>query len=199
MTSLLLATRNDAKVREIRQLLADGPLDLETLASHPEVGEVEETGKTFDENARIKAAHAARTTRQWTIGEDSGLEVDALDLAPGVRSARFAGVHGDDEANNAKLLCDLEGQTMRTARYVCVLALADPDGEIVATMRGTCEGHIAESGRGDGGFGYDPLFVPQRMDRTMAQLTSAEKNAISHRGQALRAFLPTVRTHVLVE
>ena len=137
MTSLLLATRNDAKVREIRQLLADGPLELETLASHPEVGEVEETGKTFDENARIKAAHAARTTRQWTIGEDSGLEVDALDLAPGVRSARFAGVHGDDEANNAKLLRDLEGQTMRTARYVCVLALADPDGELVATMRGT--------------------------------------------------------------
>jgi XTP/dITP diphosphohydrolase len=196
MIRLLLATRNDGKVREVRELLANEPLRLETLAAHPEVGDVVENGKTFDENARLKAAHAARKSGLWTIGEDSGLEVDALDGAPGVRSARYAGIHGDDEANNCKLLRDLEGQMNRAARYVCVMVLAAPDGAIVATARGTCEGRILEAPRGRSGFGYDPLFVAERMDRTMAELGPEAKGAISHRGQAVRAFVPVIRSHL---
>ena len=196
MIRLLLATRNDGKVREIRGLLADQPIRLETLASHPEVGDVDETGKTFDENARLKAAHAAGKTGLWTIAEDSGLEVDALDGAPGVRSARYAGIHGDDQANNSKLLRNLEDEENRTARYVCVMVLAAPDGTVVATTRGTCEGHILEAPRGKRGFGYDPVFVAEHMDRSMAELDTAEKEAISHRGQAVRAFIPVIRAHL---
>ncbi len=196
MIRLLLATRNSGKVREIRALLAGEPIRLETLATHPEVGDVDETGKCFEENARLKAANAAERTGLWTIGEDSGLEVDALDGAPGVRSARFAGVQGDDAANNSKLLREIEGKTRRTARYVCALVLADPEGRIVATTRGTCEGRIAQTPQGTGGFGYDPLFIAERMDHTMAQLEPHEKEAISHRGQAIRAFLPTIHAHL---
>lgn len=197
MKTLLLATRNDGKVRELRALLQNEPLRTETLATHPEAGEVEERGKTFDENARVKAAHAARGTGLWALGEDSGLEVDALDGAPGVRSARYAGIHGDDEANNARLMRELAGSRDRTARYVCVLALARPDGEVVATTRGTCEGSLTAEPRGSGGFGYDPYFVHERMDRTMAELEPSEKDALSHRGQAVRAFIPLLRRNLL--
>jgi XTP/dITP diphosphohydrolase len=193
MTRLLLATRNAGKLRELRQLLGDEPISLETLAEHPDVDDVEETGKTFEENARIKAIHAARETGLWTFGEDSGLVVDALDGAPGVYSARYAGTHGDDEANNRKLVAALVGKTERTARYVCSLVLAAPDGTVEACWEEACEGTIAEERRGEGGFGYDPFFVPRGETRTMAELAPEEKARISHRGAALRASLPLLR------
>jgi XTP/dITP diphosphohydrolase len=194
---LLVATRNEGKLRELRALLEGTGLHLETLASHPEAADVRESGATFDENARIKASAAARATKLWTIADDSGLEVEALGRAPGVRSARYAGVHGDDAANVAKLLRELEGRTDRRARFVCAMALARPDGEIVATAHGVCEGSITTAPRGKSGFGYDPVFVPLVFpDQTMAELDRHDKNAVSHRGQALRAFLPLLRAHL---
>ena len=131
-----------------------------------------------------------RATGAWALGEDSGLEVDALGGAPGVRSARYSGVHGDDTANNAKLLGALEGSPSRSCRYVCALALARPDGEILCTASGSCEGTLLEKARGRGGFGYDPLFVPEGETRSMAELAPDEKGRISHRGRGLRALLP---------
>jgi XTP/dITP diphosphohydrolase len=194
---LLLATRNAGKIREMRDLLASLDVQLETLFSHPEAGEIEETGETFEDNARLKAVHAARATGLWAVAEDSGLCVDALGGNPGVRSARYSGVHGDDEANNAKLLREMEGKTERRARYVCVLCLARPDGEVLVTTRGVCEGEIATAARGSGGFGYDPLFLPERIPGpTMAELHPEQKNLISHRGQGLHAFLPLLRAHL---
>lgn len=196
MARLLLATRNEGKVRELRALLAREGIPVETLASQPDAGEVDESGETFEENARLKAAHAARHSGLWSLGEDSGLEVDALNGAPGVRSARYGGVHGDDLANNSRLIRDLKGERNRAARYVCQVALANPDGEIVATARGVCEGQIVDEPRGQGGFGYDPYFVPAGKSRTMAELPPQAKNAISHRGQAMRAFLGLLRMHL---
>jgi XTP/dITP diphosphohydrolase len=179
---LLLATRNQGKLREMRELLGGLDMRLETLAIHPEVGEVEETGDTFEANARLKAVEVAKATSLWTVGEDSGLCVDALDGAPGVRSARYAGIHGDDAGNNARLLRELEGVTDRSARYVCTLCLARPDGTMVG---------------GQGGFGYDPLFIPERMPEvTMAELLPEQKNLLSHRGQALHAFIPLLKAHL---
>ncbi len=193
---LLVATRNEGKLKELRLLLEGTGLRLETLASHPEAGDVEETGATFDENARLKASYAARATGLWSIADDSGLVVDALGGAPGVRSARYAGVHGDDAANTAKLLREMDGKTDRLARFVCAMALARPDGSIAASAFGVCEGVISVAPRGRGGFGYDPVFIPLLMpDQTMAELDRHDKNAVSHRGAALRAFLPLVRVH----
>jgi XTP/dITP diphosphohydrolase len=187
---LLLATRNEGKVRELRQLLGAQSCHLETLATHPEVGEVEETGKTFDENARLKASRSARDSGLWTVAEDSGLVVDVLGGEPGVRSARYAGVHGDDQANIRKLLQSLQDEPDRAARFICVTALASPDGEVVATTQGTCEGSISLEPRGESGFGYDPCFEPEGETRTNAELTAREKGAISHRGRAIRALVP---------
>ena len=197
MKPLLLATRNEGKVREMRTLLLGLGVRVETLASHPEAGEVEETGATFEENARVKALHAARATGLLAIGEDSGLVVHALGGEPGVRSARYAGVHGDDSANCEKLLRELCDAADRSARYVCSIALATPEGEILASAQGACEGSIAEEPRGKGGFGYDPVFVPERSARhTMAELEPRDKALISHRGQAMRAFVPLLRVHL---
>ena len=201
MRRLLLATRNPGKLRELRELLDAaglGPdLALETLDAHPEAPEIEETGETFEANARLKAAGSARAAGTWTLAEDSGLVVDALGGAPGVYSARYAGTHGDDRANNARLLRELAGEARRSARYVCVVALANPEGEVVATAGGTCEGEIAAAPRGEGGFGYDPLFLPALCPgRSMAELAPERKRAISHRGRALRAFLPRLRARL---
>lgn len=194
---LLVATRNEGKLRELRALLAGTGLEIETLAAHPDAPDVAETGATFDANSRLKASATARATGHWTVADDSGLEVESLGGAPGVRSARWSGVHGDDAANTAKLLRDLDGKTDRRARFVCVLALARPDGEIAATATGVCEGAIALAPRGSAGFGYDPIFTPAALPhRTMAELDPAEKNAISHRAAALRAFLPLLRAHL---
>jgi XTP/dITP diphosphohydrolase len=193
---VLLATRNRGKLRELAGLLAGDGRVFEALDSHPEVGEIEETGETFEENARLKASAAARATGLWAIGEDSGLEVDALGGAPGVRSARYAGAHGDDAANNAKLLQELGSEKLRRARFRCVLALARPDGEVVALGAGTCEGRIAEAPRGESGFGYDPCFLPEGRAATLAELSTEDKNEVSHRGRAARSLLPLLALHL---
>ena len=195
MKRLLVATRNEGKLRELRALLAIPDLVLESFAQYPLVGELEETGVTFEANARAKAIHAARSAGVLALGEDSGLEVDSLGGAPGVLSARYAGRHGDDAANIARLLGDLAHADNRRARFVCTVAIAEPDGEVTATARGTCEGAVALAPRGAGGFGYDPVFLPDGAPgRTMAELNPDEKAALSHRGQALRRIAPFLRS-----
>ncbi len=184
---LAVATRNAGKIREIRKALEGLPLRLLTCEDFPDWPVPEEEGSTFEENALEKAESLARFSGLPSLADDSGLEVDALDGAPGVSSAYYAGRHGDDAGNVARLLTEMEGipSEGRGARFVCVLALAGPRGER-RLIRETCEGRIAEEPRGEGGFGYDPVFVPRGHSRTMAELTLEEKNALSHRGKALR-------------
>ncbi|MBU3665854.1 MAG: RdgB/HAM1 family non-canonical purine NTP pyrophosphatase [Chthoniobacterales bacterium] len=182
---LLLATRNPHKTREVREILGDGweVNDLTALAGVPEA---EESGATFEENARIKALSASPHYDGWALADDSGLEVDALGGAPGVHSARFAGESACMEQNRALLLEKMKGLggEGRRGRFRCVLALAK-SGAVVRTFSGAVEGIIAETERGEGGFGYDPLFVPEGGERTFAEMTAAEKHALSHRGRAL--------------
>lgn len=196
---LLLATANPGKLRELRELLGDLPaLGLADVG----VDDLPETADTFLGNATQKAVEAARRTGLPCLADDSGLCVDALGGAPGVYSARYAGRHGDDAANRALLLERLRdvADELRTARFRCVLALADRAGalgERVLHAEGECPGSIARAPRGGGGFGYDPIFVPEGEARTMAELPSAAKHALSHRGAALRAMLPTLRGYLL--
>jgi XTP/dITP diphosphohydrolase len=195
--SIVLATRNPGKLREIRQVLSGLPVEVGGLSEHGEIPQPAETGSTFAENARQKARHYARATGRWCLADDSGLEVDALDGAPGVRSARYATENVDpgadrktiDAANNAKLLAALDpvDEDKRTARFVCHLALADSKGILLET-HGTVEGRIARSPRGCNGFGYDPLFLLPDLGRTAAELSPQQKNAVSHRGKAVREF-----------
>ena len=192
---LLLATRNAHKTREVREILGDG-WDVEDLTARPDLPEVEETGATFEENARLKAVAGSAHYDGWVLADDSGLEVDALDGAPGVRSARFAGEGADMAANRALLLEKLREVRgpERSGRFHCVLALAK-GGEVVDVFHGTVEGVITPSERGSGGFGYDPVFVPQGSCRTFAEFTPREKHSCSHRGRALAraaAFLRRV-------
>jgi XTP/dITP diphosphohydrolase len=184
---LLLATRNPGKIGEIRSELAGVPVRLLCCDDLREWPELREEGETFEDNALAKASQLARWADLPALADDSGLEVDALGGEPGVRSARFAGEHGDDAANIDLLLRRMRGlpRGKRRARFVCVLALASPEGERFV-VRETCEGSITAAPRGAGGFGYDPVFVPEGEKRTMAELTLEEKNAISHRGKALR-------------
>ena len=187
-----VATGNAHKLVEIETILG-AALPGVRFASWKEFGDFEdpeETGTTFAENALIKARASVAATGYASVADDSGLVVDALDGAPGVYSARYAGVHGDDAANNEKLLANLDGveETRRTARFVSVVALVYPDGrELVG--EGTCEGMIGFAGRGGHGFGYDPLFLPSDTPgKTMAELMPEEKNAISHRFHALESL-----------
>jgi XTP/dITP diphosphohydrolase len=188
---VVLATSNPGKQREFQALLA--PLGYQVLLqSGLGVAPAEETGETFEANALLKARHAARCTGLPALADDSGLEVDALGGRPGVRSARYAGEGAGDAANNALLLAELAGvpPARRTARYRCVLAFVhsvDDPGPLC--VEGTWEGRIGEGPRGEGGFGYDPLFIPAGCDCTSAELPPAEKNRLSHRGQALRALV----------
>ena len=197
---VLIATRSAAKARELRELLEIPGLELVSLDELAIAGEIPEDGQTFDENAVKKALGYARLAGLPAIADDSGLEVDALDGAPGLRTRRFAGPDASDEENNAHLLRLLEGvpPEQRTARYRCTLALAEQPvaGAVIATPRlshGTLEGHIALSPRGRGGFGYDPIFEPEGEPsggRTLAEYSPAAKNRISHRGRAARAMRP---------
>lgn len=195
---LVLATANPGKLRELRELLAD-----HTILGLADVGlgDLPETSDTFMGNATQKAVEAARRTGLPCLADDSGLCVDALGGAPGVYSARFAGRHGDDAANRALLLERLRdvADDRRAARFRCVLALADQAGALgsrVLHAEGECLGAITRAPRGDGGFGYDALFVPAGESRTMAELPSSVKHALSHRGAALRAMLPTLRAYL---
>jgi XTP/dITP diphosphohydrolase len=188
---LLIATRNRHKTGELAKLL--GPaFQVEDLTGHPEIPEVEETGATFAENAALKAEAASRYFPGLVLADDSGLEVDALDGAPGVRSARFAGEKATDQANLNLLLQRLQGEARRTARFRCVIALAR-EGKQVASFDGKCEGHIIAAPRGKDGFGYDPVFVPEGREQTFAELPGDVKNGMSHRGRAMQQALAWLR------
>jgi XTP/dITP diphosphohydrolase len=190
---VLLATRNAGKLREIRQMARLPTVDWHGLDEFGDVPEPAETGATFAENARLKALYYERHTGLCTLADDSGLEVDALGGAPGVLSARFAGWPRDDGANNRKLIALLAGVPLdrRTARFRCALALAR-GGRIVLESAGVFEGLICDEPRGTNGFGYDPHFLVPELGRTAAELPPEEKNARSHRGQALRGMLEQI-------
>jgi XTP/dITP diphosphohydrolase len=185
---VVLATRNRGKVRELEALLAGLPVRIRTLDDYPDVPVLPEAGRTFAENATGKASTVARFAGQVALADDSGLEVDALGGAPGVDSATFLGPAATDEDRNAWVLARLRGfaDGLRTARYRAVIAIASPDGAVRA-FEGTCEGRIAEAPRGEGGFGYDPIFHVPAYGRTMAELPPEIKNEISHRAKAMAA------------
>ncbi len=195
MIRLLLATHNRHKTAEVRAILGvvGGGIDISDLTTRPGAAEPEETGATFAENAAIKALAAGTLVDDgsWVLADDSGLEVDALDGAPGVHSARYSGRHGDDAGHRAKLLAELERRGARGpdrgARFRCALALVRA-GKIVACFEGSVEGRLAEAERGAGGFGYDALFVPEGESLTFGELPEAAKNRLSHRARALAAL-----------
>ncbi len=189
MKKIVLATRNKGKIREMQALLKDFGIEVISAFDLPDVPEVAEDGETFFENSMKKAREIALATGITALADDSGLIVDALDGAPGVHSARYAGEDADDNMNNMKLLADMEGVAPenRTARFKCVMVLYDPSGAWISA-EGTCEGVIALEPSGSGGFGYDPVFFVPELGRSMAELTPEEKNSISHRGKALKAL-----------
>ncbi len=196
---LVLATANAGKQRELAALL--GPLGVTLLLqSALGIDSIEETGATLEANALLKARHAARRSGLPALADDSGLEVDALEGRPGVRSARYAGPAATDQDNNARLLCELADvpPPRRGARYRCVLALVrSAEDEAPMIVSGSWEGRIAAAPSGGGGFGYDPLFVPEGHERTVAELPAAQKNALSHRGKALAALLAQLKRNPL--
>lgn len=188
MIDVLFATGNRGKVRELA-VLFDGLVSIVGLSDLPIDPVVIEDGETFEANARKKASVLAARAERFALADDSGLEVDALDGAPGVYSARFAGPDATDAENIAALCLALEGREGPfPARFRCVLAFAAKDGEVLHVEHGVCEGTITTTPRGDGGFGYDPVFVPIGDTRTMAELTPGEKSSLSHRGFASRAM-----------
>jgi XTP/dITP diphosphohydrolase len=186
----VVASRNHHKVAEIRLLLADLALDLVTIDQVAPHAVLVEDEPTFEANALAKARQAAAATGLPAFGDDSGLEVDALEGAPGVRSARYAGDPCDDAANNRKLIAELAraGDAPRTARYRCAAAFVDPMRGIEFVRTGSCEGVILAAPRGAGGFGYDPLFLVPELGKTMAEMAIADKNRLSHRAAAFRAL-----------
>lgn len=185
----MVATRNRGKLHEIEAVLAGVVEKVLCAADFPKLPETNEDGATFSENALKKAREAMLFTGLPTIADDSGLVVQALDERPGVFSARFAGESADDVANNRKLLAEMDGTPpeQRQAAFVCVMAFVTPDG-VEQIFSGRVSGRILDQERGSGGFGYDPLFLVDGFERTMAELTLEEKNCISHRGKALRLF-----------
>ncbi|ATW25529.1 XTP/dITP diphosphatase [Candidatus Formimonas warabiya] len=191
MREILLATKNIGKLNEFVSLIGDYTWKVFSLRDFPHLPQVEETGTTFQDNARLKALAAAQETGLLALADDSGLEVDSLGGLPGVYSARFAGEERNDQKNNEKLLVMLKNvpASSRRARFRCTIAVARPDGQ-VAFCEGVCEGLIAMEPAGTNGFGYDPLFFLPEYGKTMAQLDMEEKNLISHRGKAFKASLP---------
>lgn len=183
---LVLATRNAHKLEEIQAIFDFHGLEVLSAFDFPEIPDVEEDADTFVGNAVKKAVEIAKATGCWTLADDSGLEVDALDGAPGVFSARYAGEPCDYAANNEKLLQELADKSDRSARFKTVIALSDPDGH-AKTVEGACPGKIIQELRGANGFGYDPLFIPDGYNETFAELDAAVKNKISHRANALAA------------
>lgn len=192
MKKVILASDNAHKLEEFRRYFreAEIPLEIIPLRESGFSGDIVEDGATFEENALIKARTVSLATGCMAIADDSGLEVDALNGAPGVHSARYAGVHGDDAANNAKLLAELDGvpEEGRTARFVSAVCVFREDGEHL-TVRGTAEGRILKEKQGSGTFGYDPLFYYPPFGKTFAELSGTEKNSVSHRGNALTLLM----------
>ena len=193
--NLIIATRNEHKLLEIRTLFNFPGIRVQSALDFPHLPEVEEDGTTFEANAAKKAEALCRATGFHALADDSGLLVDALNGAPGIYSARYAGLPVNVQANNRKLLNALEGNRNRTARFVCVMALAFPDGH-TETVRGECRGRIAADGRGTHGFGYDPLFIPDGYEQTFGELDDSIKAAISHRARAMQCAVEQWR-HVL--
>ncbi|KAA6454572.1 XTP/dITP diphosphatase [Bacillus atrophaeus] len=187
MKEAIIATHNPGKVKEFKDILAPKGYDVKSLADIGFLEEIEETGHTFEENAVLKAEAVAKAVNKMVIADDSGLSVDNLGGSPGVYSARYAGEQKDDTANINKVLQELKGieKEQRTARFRCALAVSIP-GEETKTVEGHVEGYIAEEPKGENGFGYDPIFIVKDKDKTMAELTSDEKNKISHRANALK-------------
>lgn len=189
---LVIGTTNEHKGRELAQLLGPYGFQVQTLLDYPSALDVVEDGDSFAANARLKACQQAKHLRQWVLADDSGLEVDALQGAPGIFSARYAGDQATDEDNNRKLLNELNGLPgdQRGARYCCSVVLADPQGEVRAESWGACRGRIRTEPAGRNGFGYDPLFEIREYHQTFGQLGPQVKAALSHRARALRAIVP---------
>ena len=197
-SELLVATRNPGKILELESLLGMLRLRLRSLAEFPSIPEVDETGTTFTENAVLKAVSYARQSKLWTLADDSGLEVEALGGAPGVYSARYAGPTATDAERVTLLLEELSrtNDRERRARFVCVIAIAAPDGEVAHVEQGTCDGHLSHAPRGSGGFGYDPIFIPDGYSQTFGELPAEIKQSISHRARALKAASAFLRQHL---
>ena len=181
--TIVLATRNNGKTTEMKELLKEFPIDIKNLDDFGPIPPVKEDGATFDDNAYKKASFTAKVLGLPALADDSGLEVDALGGAPGVRSARYAGPDASDEENNVKLLREMEGKASREAAFMCVISIAVPSGAAL-TYEARCEGVIADAPSGNQGFGYDPVFYYPPLRKTFAQMTPEEKNAVSHRGKA---------------
>lgn len=186
MRELIVATKNKGKLKEIKELLKEFDLKVTSLAEYPDVPEIVEDGKDFYENALIKARTVARHTGKLVLGEDSGIEVEYLNNAPGLFSSRFAGEDATDDDNNAKLMRELDGvpKEKRKARYRCFVAMLDGE-KIVGVVDGRCEGYIATEPHGENGFGYDPYFLIEEYGKTFGELDPAIKSKISHRAKAL--------------
>ncbi len=197
---LLIATNNRGKVAELKDLFEKLPIQLRCLADFPNVSEAEETGSTFSENAQIKAGSYASQTGIPALADDSGLEVEALDARPGVLSARYGGVDTGFNKKMAKLLGELAAtdDIHRRARFSCAIAVADSSGRILQTVEGFCRGRIAAEPRGSGGFGYDPIFIPDGYDQTFGELAPWIKRKISHRAAAFREIIPFLLDFIAV-
>ncbi len=191
MQTLLIATKNKGKIKELNQLLKHLQIKLKSLDDFENIKEVAETGKTFAENAKLKAESYAVQTDCWALADDSGLQVEALNNAPGIYSARFAGENSDDKRNVNKLLEELDKTNTdnRYARFFCVIAVSDKTGKTQYIAEGICKGTIAEKPKGSNGFGYDPVFIPDGFTNTLGELSAETKQKISHRSQALKKII----------
>ena len=199
MPRLILGTRNKKKISEITPLLSDLAIEIVDVGHLPHVPEIAEEGRTFLANASAKAQGVAKAAGEWTLAEDSGLVVPALHGEPGVDSALYAGKHGDDAANNAKLLAKIATvpEAERGAYYVCVAVLCNPVGDIKAVTEGRCHGRIVTHAQGSGGFGYDPLFLIPEYHRTFGELAPVVKAALSHRAKAITNIRAAMVQYVL--
>ncbi len=190
MKRLVVATGNPGKLKEMEAYLLEADLNLE-LSLKPEELDVEETGETFLENACLKASQVAQATGEWAIADDSGLAVDALDGAPGIYSARY---DTTDQSRIERVLRELKDQPNRQAQFLCAVAIARPDGSIALQTEGICPGEILDAPRGQGGFGYDPIFYVPEQQMTFAEMPSAVKHRVSHRGKAFQLLIPQLKT-----
>ncbi len=195
LNEILIATNNSGKVRELSDMLEELPISLIKLSAFPGIEDIEESGNTFAENACLKASGYAVKTGKYALADDSGLEVAVLGGRPGVYSARYGGEGSSFGEKMQTLLCEIAKRDAanRQASFVCTIALASPAGEIMFLAEGICKGTIADEPRGIGGFGYDPLFIPDGFDRTFGELDESIKRSISHRARAFRQIIPFLR------
>lgn len=198
MKTLLIATKNHGKGVELSEMLSDLPIHIVSLNDFPGVEGVAETGSSFSENARLKASGYAAATGLTALADDSGLEVDALGGRPGINSARYGGEATDYKYKITALLAAMDASENRRARFVSALAISGPDGNILFETQGVCTGIITDSPRGTGGFGYDPVFVPDSYDLTFGELDGSVKRQISHRARAFRQIIPFLQDNFVV-